>query len=349
MPKINVDWSMLEHCWREIRDSGMFTEGKYVRLFEQEISDWCGMEAVAFNSAGTGLYSMLRMSEVVHDVPSHTPIAIQNNTFYATGAMARECHREIVLVDCNKYDFSMSARDIPANKTLGVVILTHVGGGLSQDYTRIAEICRKRGIVFFEDAAHALGVGSAGHTAGSLSDGAVFSVYPTKAIPVGEGGVVVTRNSVFAARLREFRNYGKYKDEAGVLRHRSSGFNFRMDEWTAAIAYLQMRRRGEICERRNEAASRLNKIIPACIDHRNQETNWYKYPVLRRDAERLGLKKFTGKIYQRTDQLVAALGLKDQGAFPGSDWIADNHVCLPLDEGLYDNMSDDDILAYLRS
>ncbi len=347
MPKLNVNWSELQACWEDIRDSGMFTEGKYVRLLEDAVSDWCGMEAVVYNSAGTGLYGMLRMSGIVFD--NVGPVAVQNNTFYATGASARECGREVLLVDCRRDDFSMDLGALPKRR-VGTLILTHVGGSLAKDYHRIADHCLRYDVTFFEDAAHAFGVGEAGHTAGWHSDGAVFSLYPTKAIPAGEGGVIVTRHSLFAERLREFRNYGKYKGSDGTLKYRSSGFNFRMDEWTAAIAWLQVKRRKEILEKRQQAAYRLSTVIePMFGMGTDPGSNWYKYPVLASQAKELGIKKFTGKIYQRSDQLVAALGISRQGAFPDSEWIADNHVCLPLDEGMYEGMSKDNILAYLRS
>lgn len=344
MPKLGVDWAELQACWERIRDSGMFTEGYYVRALEEQISEWCGLQAVVMNSAGTGLYAMLRCSDMFDSAGT---VAVQNNTFYATGAMVRECKRDIQLVDCRKDDFAMDIKALP-KFPLGAVILTHVGGGLAQDYLDLSMYCRQKDITFFEDAAHAFGVGEEGYTAGWLSDGAVFSLYPTKAIPAGEGGVIVTRHALFADRLREFRNYGKYKNGDGIIKYRASGFNFRMDEWTAAIAYLQFKRRKEILELRNEAAARLSKLIPPMIFSLGA-SNWYKYPVSARQAKEMGIKKYTGKIYQRSDQLVAALGLSRQGAFPNSQWIADNHVCLPLDEGMYAGMSPDKILDYLRS
>ncbi len=345
MPKLNLDWSELQTCWEDIRDSGMFTEGKYVKKLEEAVSEWCGLQAIVYNSAGTGLYGMVRMSHVFDSVG---PVAVQNNTFYATGSSVQECGREVVVVDCRRDDFSMDAEAIPKRK-LGAIILTHVGGGIAKDYQRISEYCRRNDITFFEDAAHAFGTGLAGYCAGSLSDGAVFSLYPTKAIPAGEGGVIVTRHSMFAERLREFRNYGKYKGVDGTIKYRSSGFNFRMDEWTAAIAWLQMKRRKNILYQRQEAAYALSQIIKPMITAYNGESNWYKYPVLASEAHELGIKKFTGKIYQRSDQLVAALGISRQGACPNSEWIADNHVCLPLDEGMYEGKSTDQILEYLRS
>jgi perosamine synthetase len=346
MPKLGLDWAELQSCWEKVRDSGYFTEGYFVRAFEDEVSKWSNLSAVAVNSAGSGLYAMLRMAKI-----NAGPIAVQNNTFYATGAMAREIGREIHLVDCNTSDFSMSYHDLVdrAPADLAAVILTHVGGGLAKDYYDIARWTKMRGIPLFEDAAHVMGVGgdSTGPTAGLWGDAAVFSFYPTKAFPAGDAGVIVTPLEVYAERLREFRNYGKYF-ENGVVRYRRSGFNFRLDEWTAAICYLQMKRRKEIMQRRHDAAGELRQVALPMLDYFHGETNWYKYIVHKDVVEQLGVTRKAGQVFAATDQLVTALQISDPGPMHNSRWIADNHACLPIDEGLYEGKNKDQIIRWLR-
>ena len=112
-----------------------------------------------------------------------------------------------------------------------VVILTHVGGGVAQDYERIAEWCKEREVFLLEDAAHALGVGSdsmVNPCAGWLGDAAVFSLYATKSVPIGEGGVgrlQTTRR--WSSGCGTFCNYGKRRVGSGVS-YNGTGFNFRM-------------------------------------------------------------------------------------------------------------------------
>ena len=83
------------------------------------------------------------------------------NTFFATGAMAREAGFQVVGVDCSKEDFCITAEmlDRYAPTNTDVVILTHVGGGIAHDYAGVAEWCAQHGAFLLEDAAHALGVG----------------------------------------------------------------------------------------------------------------------------------------------------------------------------------------------
>lgn len=347
MPVIRANMADLSACWDEIRSSGHFTEGKYTRLLEETVGDWYGAEAIAVSSAGAGLFAVMRC---LQQDPDRTVAAVSTNTFFATGAMAKEAGWDVQLTDCNRTDFSMSEQVLCDPRQIGAVVLTHVGGALATDYRLISEACRAAGSFLVEDAAHAFGsLGPSGEKAGQYGDAAVFSLYPTKAIPAGEGGIVITKNPQLAEALRRFRNYGKYKD-GDQLRYTGMGFNLRMDEWTAAVAYLQFQTREEIVTSRSYAALRLQDIIPSMHGPvPGSGSNWYKYPVMREHAEALGIKRFAGQVYAKSDQLVASMGLTHyEGQFPDADWVADNHVCLPLDEGMYDGMNKDQALAWLR-
>lgn len=350
MPKIMTSMGELQDCWSEIYSSGQFTEGKYTSLLEEEVEKFYGMEAVAVSSAGAGLFAVMRCLDPSKKKWGRT--AVSNNTFFATGAMAREAGQSLHIMDCSKYDFSLKANTIE-NLPTGIdsVILTHVGGSLATEYREIANACYDRNITLIEDAAHAFGVGGNGLTAGSLSEAAVFSLYPTKAIPVGEGGIIVTTNADLAESLRRFRNYGKYR-KGGQVAYTGEGFNLRMDEWSAAIGYKQFQKREAILSSRYEAAWRLSNVVgPTLIDPpMARETNNYKYPIHVDVAKELGITRFAGKIYAESDQLINSLGLplRPEESFPNSKWVSDNHVCVPLDEGLYNNKSKDQILEFLR-
>lgn len=341
MPKLGVNAAELQDAWDEIRSSGFFSEGKYVRLFEEEVQKWSGLHAVAVCNAGAGLFSLYRLL-----TPGRGAVAaVPNNTFFATGAMAIEAGLKVALLDCSRHDFCVSYVNV-VESNAEVIVLTHVGGALASDYALIAEYCKRKNKVLIEDAAHAFGVGKAGQTAGSLSHAAVFSLYPTKAVPAGEGGVIVTKSDYLAEQLRVFRNYGK-RTENGVISY-SRGFNFRMDEWTAAVAYLQMKRLPEIMEKRHQAAFQLESVIAPMVHRQPGATNWYKYIVRADEARGLGISRFSGKVYQRSDQLRAALKIEPTAALSNSEWAADQHACLPIDEDLYLGMSTGDIWRYLR-
>jgi dTDP-4-amino-4,6-dideoxygalactose transaminase len=281
MTVLNVDRAELHKAWDEIADSGFYTEGKYTRLFEEAVEDWCGMHAVAVNSCGSGLFALYRQF-------SSGRALVPTNTFFATGAMAREAGHGVKLVDCGAGDFAMGLDEMCQAITpeITMVVLTHVGGWLAKDYELIAAYCA----------------------------------------------------------LKEFRNYGKWASTTGEIRYnrgRASGFNLRMDEWTAAVAYLQTKRLDDIRQARADAAARLCRVVPAYPGVPWEDNCWYKYPV----EASFPAKKTTGKIYQLADQLQVALSVG--GYFPNAEKLARAHICLPLDEGMYQSMSLEQIMDYL--
>lgn len=339
MVSLHVGGPELHHHWELVRVSGKFSEGQYVWRFEEAVAGRYRQEAIAFNSAGTGLFSILRSLGLLKG----SKVAVPNNTFYATGGMVVEAGFVPVLIDCNKEDFSMSVQDLRqhAPHDLKAVVLTHVGGVLAHEYDAISHFCAMRGIPLIEDAAHALGVPGVG----SNGTAAVFSLYPTKAIPAGEGGVVITSYPGFAEDLRRFRNYGKFVED-GVIRYTGHGFNFRMDEWTAVVAWLQMRDAYSIIMKRHAAALQLMRVFNPLVE--GPGNNWYKFVAGAAAAKSLGVKRFTGKVYSLSDQLCTALPEFAYRPFPNSRWVSENHVCLPLEEGLYEGMSVDEMLDWLR-
>ncbi|MGH2404328.1 MAG: DegT/DnrJ/EryC1/StrS family aminotransferase [bacterium] len=87
----------------------------------------------------------------------------------------------------------------------------------------------------------------------AMVDAAVFAFYPNKQITTGEGGIVVTQDDTIAAACRMGRNQGR-QPGADWLEHEGLGFNYRMDELSAALGVAQMRRADELLARRAQVA-----------------------------------------------------------------------------------------------
>ena len=335
LPQDGLFHTRLLSLFSEIAGSSHLTEGKMVKAFEEEVERQTGKFAIAVSSCGAGLFALYRVA--CHK----TQIAVPTNTFYATGGMAREAGMDVRLVDVAPDRFSCGVEQYQrVAEDFDVIALTHVGGKLADEYDAVVEWCGEDSKFLIEDCAHALGVPGAG----LKGHAAVFSLYPTKAVPAGEGGVIITDDDVLAEELRVFRNYGK-KVVDGVIRY-SEGFNLRMDEWTAAVSLLQMQRIGEIMALRQEAAEQLMEVIAPHPEFDGTVSNWYKYPAYRKDVEALGFTKRTGPIYQVSDQLTTAMFGVDP--LPNAAALADAHVCLPLGERLYEGKSADEIAAWLR-
>jgi perosamine synthetase len=106
-------------------------------------------------------------------------------------------------------------------------------------------MARDRGWAIVEDACEGLGSSVGGKAVGSFGDVAVFAFYPNKQITTGEGGMVVTDDPAMAEAMRSMRNQGRDADGTW-LRHVRLGFNYRLDELSAALGVAQMQRIDEL-------------------------------------------------------------------------------------------------------
>ena len=183
-----------------------------------------------------------------------------SNTFMATPLAAIGAGAEVEFVDCRKDDLCMSFEDFERKAEQHkpkAAILVHVGGHLAFDSEQIAAYCRDHGIFLLEDCAHAHGADWNGSRPGSFGDAGVYSLYATKTVSSGEGGVLVSADEELLEYARKFRNYGKFD-------HQVDGLNFRMNEFTAAVALVQAERMQEIVDWKNEyAREHLDPVHPA--------------------------------------------------------------------------------------
>ena len=353
-PKINVPDYVLASDFDEIMASGQFAEGKFTRSLEDAVSKLYNRPALAISNAGTGLEAVLRFYVEQLDAKKWV---VQSNTFYATGAAVVRAGGMATIADCDPETFCLSYDYLNAFSPLfdcGVrvfdgVVLVHIGGSICRDYSKIAAWCSKYSVALVEDAAHALGSTSEeGLMAGFLGAAAVFSFYPTKAVPAGDGGVIVFRNEGLRGYVERYRNYSKYSVDKNVMYDRSMfGTNFRISEWNAAIAYRQVRRLPEILERRTSDAVKLMSIVGPPLIGEVGCSNFYKF-ISKADP---AIKKTVGKVYRSEDQLHKSLPSSNYvevaTRYPGCDKIAASHICLPLGEDHWADVPTGDLEKWL--
>ena len=110
-------------------------------------------------------------------------------------------------------------------------MLTHIGGRVNPDIELIAEICKNKGVSLIEDCAHSLGSTFKGKHTGLFGDAGVYSLYATKAIPVGEGGIILTNNDELNEIASKFIMYDRFEQKLDI------GINLRMSEINALLSY----------------------------------------------------------------------------------------------------------------
>lgn len=125
--------------------------------------------------------------------------------------------------------------------------------GQPADLDRILETARRYGLKVIEDACEALGAEYKGRKAGTLGEYGVFAFYPNKQITTGEGAIIITDDDRAAAYMLAMRNQGRAPGDTW-LQHTYLGYNYRLDEMSAALGRMQMKRLEELLTRREQVA-----------------------------------------------------------------------------------------------
>ena len=247
----------------EVIDSGHWSEGEMTKRFEAAWQAYNGVEAVATGSWSGGALAALHFAQVQGET-----VLCPSNTFMATPLAALAAGATVQFVDCNREDLCMSFADFEAKAERykpRAAFLVHIGGHLAFESEAIASYCREHGIFLIEDCAHAHGAEWNGRRAGTYGDCGIYSLYATKTITTGEGGVLVSSRPDVIEHARAFRNYGKPSYEI-------PGLNFRMNEFTAAMGLVQIERLPEIVAFKNAVArdelnARLSEPVGAAGRH----------------------------------------------------------------------------------
>lgn len=269
MSGADIDESDVASVARVLR-SGLLALGPQAQEFERMICDRVGARhAIAVSSGTAGLHLVARAlgigmgDEVI--VPSFTFAASVNAILYE-GA-------DPVFVDVEPDTYNVDPEGIAARVTGRTAAIMAVDVfGHAVDWDAISQVSERHGLPVIDDSCEALGSEFRGRPVGSFGAAAVFAFYPNKQITTGEGGMVVTNDDELARTIRSMRNQGRGLMGAW-LTHEQLGFNYRMDEMSAALGASQMRRFDSLLAKRTAVAERYNQLLGEC--------DWVRLPVVR--------------------------------------------------------------------
>lgn len=289
-------------------ESWSATGGSWTIGLEQAFSKRIGTRyGVAFNSGTSTLHAALEAlgvgpgDEVIS--PALTVIMDSTATFHANAIP--------VYCDIDEKTFNMDPDKLEAlitPKTKAIIAVALYG--LSPDYDRILEIAKKHNIPVIEDNAQAILSYYKGKVLGTIGDIASFSFENTKHISCGEGGMILTDSEKYAEKCRKLGGHG-FKNlcaEDGRVRlnqdvfqnpeykrHDSLGWNYRMPEFTAAVAYAQLERVDELVKLRQDSAQIFMDVMKECDFLAPQETpegyvnSYYSLGVRYLGEEKIGV------------------------------------------------------------
>ncbi len=232
--------------------SGHLAQGPMVERLEAQFRELTGTaHAVAVDNGTTALVAAF---QAVGLQPGDE-VVTSPFTFVATVNAALEAGAIVRFADIGLDDFALSPSLVEGCITgrTRALVPVHLYGQAA-DMTALAPLAARHGLAVVEDAAQAHGATIGGRPVGSFGVGC-FSLYATKNVTTGEGGMITTDDDGLADRLRLLRNQGmraRYEYEL-------AGHNYRMTDLQAAVGIPQMARLDELTERRRANAAALTE------------------------------------------------------------------------------------------
>lgn len=326
----------------DVMQSGILAQGARVAQLEEDFARYCGTKyAVAVNSGTAAIHAALHAAGVkegdeVITVPFSFIATI--NPILMVGATP-------VLVDINSATFSMDPSKLKAAITpkTKAIIPVHLYGQVV-DWDEINEIAKEHNLVVIEDACQAVGSEYKNIKAGNLGALGCFSLYATKNIMSGEGGIITTNDEAYVTKLKQFRQHGM----SAPYVYEELGFNYRLTDLQAAIAIEQLKKVERFTTARQTNAQLLSEglkdvagiVLPTIADSRNHVFHQYTIRItpdlgMSRDDFVKALQERevgAGVYYPRALHSyphIQKLGYK-MGDFPESERAAAEVVSLPV-------------------
>ena len=345
----------------EVMKTRYLSIGPKVVEFEKRIGSFTGTKyAAAVNSGTSALHLIIRgMGIGEGDVVITTPfsfIASSNCILFERGRpLFVDIGEDTLNLDADKVEEkleSLSGEELKKVKALLVVDAF----GQPADWDRFKEIEKKYNIRLIEDSAEALGAEYKGKRAGSLGEVGVFAFYPNKQISTGEGGILVTDNEELAMLARSMRNQGR-GEGGGWLDHERLGYNFRMDELSAALGCSQMERIEEILDKRKKVAemygeklAEVEEVQVPYIASYVSRMSWFVYVIrLERGIDRNNIIKYLNKEGVQCKPYFTPIHLQPfyrkmfgykEGDFPVTEDVTRRTIALPFFNNLKEEQID---------
>ena len=259
----------------DVLDSGMLAQGPRTAKFEERFAQVCGVKHAIATSSGT---TALHLALLAHGVGPGDEVITTPFTFIASANSVLFTGAKPVFVDVDAATFNIDPSLIEAAITpkTKAIMPVHLYGYVC-DMNAIQAIADKYGLAIIEDACQAVGATYHDKKAGSFGTGC-FSLYATKNVMSGEGGMITTNDDGLAQKCRMLRNHGMQRR----YYHDMLGFNFRMTDLCAAIGLVQLDRLDEFTAKRRTNAEYLTTRIESVITPTVKEGYghvWHQYTI----------------------------------------------------------------------
>ena len=326
----------------EVLESGMLAMGPRVKAFEEAFAEMCAVKHAVATSSGT---TALHVALLAHGIGPGDEVITTPFTFIASANSILFTGARPVFIDIEPDTFNLNPELIEAAITsrTKAIMPVHLFG-LSCDMDPIMEIAQQHNLIVIEDACQSHGARYKGKRVGSFGTG-VFSLYPTKNITSGEGGMITTSDDEIAEKCRVLRNHGMRRR----YYHDELGFNFRMTDIHAAIGLEQLKKLDHFTKARQRNAGyyrenlkyvKLPSELEGCEHVFNQFT--VRVEDERRDklVDHLREHGIGSAIYypvpvHKQTQYCDYLGYSDE--YPEAEKASQEVISLPVHPGLQED------------
>lgn len=248
---------------KKVMKSGGLAQGPEVAAFEKEFSSklTSDLSCVAVNSGTSALHLLL----LAHGIGRGDEVIVPSFSFAATANSVELTGAKAVFadIDINTYCIDPKVVESLITGRTRAIMAVHLYG-MPANMVQLKSIAKKHKLLLLEDAAQAHGGMIDGSYVGTFGDGAAFSLYPTKNMTSGEGGMITINDSNIDKTLRMLRNQGMEKRYQNEI----IGFNCRMTDIHAAIGRVQLKKIDRYTSYRVENAKFLsenleNVVVPS--------------------------------------------------------------------------------------
>ena len=312
----------------------------YVKKFENSLNKFTGSNTCIGVNSGT---AALNLALSLFDL-KNKEVLIPSLTFVSTAHAVILNGAKPIFVDVNPETLCIDEKQIQNSitKNTKAIIPVHFAG-FPCNLTAIRSICKKNNLYLIEDAAHAIGSTFNNKKIGGHGDAVCFSFHPVKNLAMPTGGAITInhKNHKKFRKQLESRRWCGISDRNNVdYDVHELGWNYYMNEFSAAIGLVQLKKLNEMIKTRKRIAKfydreiNLENKIPYSID-----CSYHLYWILVENRKQFRKKLAnegieTGTHYKPVHHMSY---YKNKKPLPITEKISNEIVTIPIHPNLTDN------------
>lgn len=331
----------------EVLRSGVLSIGPKIEKFEKKFAEFIGVKYACAVSSGT---AGLHLALIAAGIGKGDEIITSPFSFIASANAALYVGAKPIFVDIDPKTYNLDPEKIETKitKKTKAILVVHIFGQ-SADMAPILKIAKKHNLKIIEDACESLGASYRGKKVGTFGESAVFAFYSNKQMTTGEGGMIVTNSKKVYELCRSLRNQGRLENMQW-LDHVRLGYNYRLDEMSAALGVAQLEKINFLISEKQKVAAWYDKYLAAnsnllqipVVAPGNSHTRFvYVVLIKNKNPDRvikaLSVRGVTAKPYFPSIHLFKFyrknFGYK-KGDFPVSESVSNKALALPFYIGL---------------